>query len=206
VRIIAGKYKRRLLKTLSGTDVTRPTSDRVRESLFNMLAPEIDGAIVWDLFAGSGALGIESLSRGAAHVTFVEQSAAAFKVIGENLKTLGIPPDTYTLVHSDVELFLRSRKAGAANSAPQVSLVLADPPYHSTWYDDALRALALSGCCADDCLVVLEMKSDRILVQPDATVWTLEDERRYGIAQLQFWRFAGTGSKTDGNDSRIRSI
>jgi 16S rRNA (guanine966-N2)-methyltransferase len=197
VRVIAGKYKRRLLKTLSGTDVTRPTADRVRESLFNMLAPEIDGAIVWDLFAGSGALGIESLSRGAAHVTFVEQSPAACKIIGENLKTLGISPDNYTVVNIDVELFLKKFISGPANSASQVSMVLADPPYHSAWYDEALRALALSGRCADDCLVVLEMKTGRELQEPDTAAWMLEDERRYGIAQLQFWRFLGTRGKTD---------
>ncbi|NBX16922.1 MAG: 16S rRNA (guanine(966)-N(2))-methyltransferase RsmD [Proteobacteria bacterium] len=199
MRVIAGKYKRRLLKTLAGTDVTRPTADRVRESLFNMLAPEIDGAIVWDLFAGSGALGIEALSRGAGHVTFVEQSAAACKVIGENLKTLGIHPDTYTLVVGNVETFLQNRTSGAANSAPQVSLVLADPPYHSAWYDEALGALASSGRCARDCLVVLEMKSDRILIPPDLALWSLVDERRYGIAQLQFWRLADTGSSSDDN-------
>ncbi len=194
MRVIAGKYKRRLLKTLPGTEVTRPTSDRARESLFNMLAPEIDGAIVWDLFAGSGALGIESLSRGATHVTFVEQSAAACKVIAENLKTLGIPPENYSLVNANVENFLRqvadSRSGRDAKSASQVSVVLADPPYQSAWYDEALRDLALTGACADGCLVVLEMKAGRLVKQPDAALWTLEDERKYGIAQLQFWRFS----------------
>jgi len=194
VRVIAGKYKRRLLKTLPGTEVTRPTSDRVRESLFNMLAPEIDGAIVWDLFAGSGALGIESLSRGATHVTFVEQSSAACKVIAENLKTLGIPSENYTLVNANVEKFLLqftdSHSGRDAKSASQVSVVLADPPYQSAWYDEALRDLALTGACTDGCLVVLEMKTGRLVRQPDAALWTLEDERKYGIAQLQFWRYS----------------
>lgn len=196
MRVIAGKYKRRLLKTLVGTDVTRPTSDRVKESLFNMLAPELEGAIIWDLFAGSGALGIESLSRGAAHVTFVEQSAAAVRVIEENLKTLSIPSTDYTLVHSSVDDFLTraaASRSSQAKSAAQVSVVLADPPYDSSWYDAALRGIAGTGACEEACLVVLEMKTGRIVPQPDERLWSLEDERKYGIAQLQFWRYSKTG-------------
>ena len=192
MRVIAGKYKRRLLKTLPGTDVTRPTGDRVKESLFNMLAPEISGAIVWDLFAGSGALGIEALSRGAAHVTFVEQSSAAQRVILENLKTLSIPPESYDVVSLGVSDFLARqrdlRQSGSVNHAPLVSVVLADPPYQSTWYDEALEALAASQGCDHNCLLVLEMKTGRLVSAPPGDRWELEGERRYGIAQLQFWR------------------
>jgi len=197
VRVIAGKYKRRLLKTLPGTDVTRPTSDRVKESLFNMLSLDIQGAIVWDLFAGSGALGIEALSRGAEHVTFVEESQSACKMILENLKTLGVPAESYTVVCAGVADFLNrqatTRAEGSANHAPLVSVVLADPPYHSPWYDVALGGLASSGACASDCLVVLEMKAGRAIPLPKDEVWELADERKYGIAQLQFWRFHGRG-------------
>lgn len=198
MRVIAGKYKRRLLKTLPGTDVTRPTSDRVKESLFNMLAPDIQGAIVWDLFAGSGALGIEALSRGAAHVTFVEESPAAQRIIQENLKTLNVPPETYRVVGSSVQEFLRGgahqqASGNAANHAALVSVVLADPPYLSSWYDEALESLAVSGGCEPGCLVVLEMKTGRTLPQPSQDSWELEDERKYGIAQLHFWRFLGRG-------------
>lgn len=197
MRVIAGKYKRRLLKTLPGIDVTRPTSDRVKESLFNMLAPEIEGAIVWDLFAGSGALGIESLSRGAAHVTFVEKSPAARKVIMENLKTLAVSPDNYAISSLGVEEFLKnaakSKPAHEENSASLVSVVLADPPYDSNWYDEALREISLTQKCADGCLLVLEMKAGRVIPPADAKQWTLEDERKYGIAQVQLWRFSRTG-------------
>lgn len=197
MRVIAGKYKRRLLKTLPGTDVTRPTSDRVKESLFNMLAPEMVGAIVWDLFAGSGALGIESLSRGASHVCFVEKSSDARKVILENLQTLGVPAASYTLINADVSDFLRgfakSNPAEPANSAADVSVVLADPPYDSPWYDEALKDIAETRKCSDQCLVVLEMKNGRVIPQPDERMWSLEDERTYGIAQLQFWRYTRMG-------------
>lgn len=197
MRVIAGKYKRRLLKTLPGTDVTRPTSDRVKESLFNMLAPDIQGAIVWDLFAGSGALGIEALSRGASHVTFVEESAAAQRMIVENLKNLNVSPETYRVVGAPVQEFLKlaakHQGSDAANRAALVSVVLADPPYQSSWYDEALESLAVSEACEAGCLLVLEMKTGRTIPQPLHNSWELEDERKYGIAQLQFWRFHGRG-------------
>lgn len=197
MRVIAGKYKRRLLKTLPGTDVTRPTSDRVKESLFNMLAPDIQGAIVWDLFAGSGALGIEALSRGASHVTFVEESVAAQRMIVENLKNLNVSPETYRVVGAPVQEFLKlvakQQGSDAANRAALVSVVLADPPYQSSWYDEALESLAVSEACEPGCLLVLEMKTGRTIPQPLANSWELEDERKYGIAQLQFWRFHGRG-------------
>lgn len=194
VRVISGKYKRRLLKTLTGTDTTRPTSDRVKENLFNILSSDIQGAIVWDLFAGSGALGIEALSRGARHVTFVDASTDACRIIAENLKTIGIPAENYTIVARDVAAFLGDlsarAKARPANAAALVSVVLADPPYSASWYDEALHMLAASGSCEPECLVVLEMKSDRTRVAADERLWSLEDERTYGIAQLQFWRFS----------------
>ncbi|MEY2988238.1 MAG: rRNA ((966)-N(2))-methyltransferase RsmD [Pseudomonadota bacterium] len=197
VRVISGKYKRRLLKTLSGTDITRPTSDRVKENLFNILSFDIQGAIVWDLFAGSGALGIEALSRGAQHVTFVEQSAGACQIISENLRTLGIPSEQYRLVSGSVTDFLqahaRAAEKSSANNAALVSVVLADPPYQSNWYDEALDLLAATKVCAPECLVVLEMNSDRILSHSDELTWQLEDERKYGLAQLQFWRFLKEG-------------
>lgn len=199
MRVIAGKYKRRLLKTLAGTDVTRPTSDRVKESLFNMLAPDISGAIVWDLFAGSGALGIEALSRGAEHVTFVEESPAAAKVISENLKVLQVPSENYSLVNSTVEVFLARKKEEldrpSAKPAPPVSVVLADPPYQSSWYDEALLKLDGTRSCAEDCLVVLEMKAGRLVPEEAFPQWEKVDERVYGIAQVQFWRHRGGEEK-----------
>ncbi|MGH9847800.1 MAG: RsmD family RNA methyltransferase, partial [Blastocatellia bacterium] len=88
MRVIAGLYKGRRLKTLEGFAV-RPTSDRMRETLFNILAPRIEGARFADVCAGSGAVGIEALSRGAAHVTFIESSRKAAGVISENLQHCG---------------------------------------------------------------------------------------------------------------------
>src|SRR5262245_57851584 len=100
MRVIAGLYKGRRLKTLEGLSV-RPTSDRLRETLFNILMPRIEGAMFADVCAGSGAIGIEALSRGAGHVTFIESSLKAARIISENLRSCGIKRD-YELMNRDV--------------------------------------------------------------------------------------------------------
>src|SRR5258707_685400 len=89
MRVIGGEFRSRALKSLPGLDV-RPTPDRLREALFNILAPRIAGAVFADLYAGTGSVGIEALSRGAARAIFIEQKHAAVRVIRENLKTLGV--------------------------------------------------------------------------------------------------------------------
>ena len=131
VRIIAGKYRRRHLKTLEG-DATRPMLDRMRETLFNILAPEIDGAVFVDLYAGSGAVGIEALSRGAARAIFVETSLAAVKVITENLALLGIGPEA-EILPIPVRAALKSING---------EIVFLGPPYALTEeYEATLAAL-----------------------------------------------------------------
>src|SRR5215831_7547215 len=89
VRVIAGEFRSRLLKSLPGLDI-RPTPDRLREALFNVLAPRLEGAVFADVYAGTGAVGIEALSRGAARAIFVEQNRNALGVIRANLKSLGL--------------------------------------------------------------------------------------------------------------------
>src|SRR5215475_13079883 len=96
MRVIGGEFRSRTLKSLPGLDV-RPTPDRLREALFNVLAPDIEGKIFADLYAGTGAVAIEALSRGAARAILVEQSRAAAAVIRENLKSLGIESRTQLL-------------------------------------------------------------------------------------------------------------
>jgi len=126
MRIIAGSYRSRPLKAPPGLS-TRPTSDRLRETLFNVLAPRIQGAAFLDLYAGSGAVGIEALSRRAAHVTFVERAPAALKVLRGNLERLEIGSDLS--IHSgSVGAFLRS--AVQARPKPErYEVVFLDPPY-----------------------------------------------------------------------------
>jgi 16S rRNA (guanine(966)-N(2))-methyltransferase RsmD len=122
MRIIAGSYRSRTLAAPPGL-ATRPTSDRLRETLFNVLAPRIEGAVFLDLYAGSGAVGIEALSRGAARVEFVERAPAALSVLRANLSKLGVT-DGFRIHNRSVGGFLRLLKAGAG-----FDLVFLDPPY-----------------------------------------------------------------------------
>ena len=121
MRIIAGKWKSRRLIPVPVRGV-RPTTDHVREAWMSILGPRIRGAAVADLFAGSGALGLEALSRGAAHVTFVERSRRAIRVLERNIRALGAGGDT-TVVRGDVLAHLRTL------DPLRCDLVLADPPY-----------------------------------------------------------------------------
>jgi 16S rRNA (guanine966-N2)-methyltransferase len=128
MRIIAGQYRSRVLAAPAGM-ATRPTSDRLRETLFNVLAPKIAGMRFLDLYAGSGAVGIEALSRGAAQVTFVERAPAALKAVRLNLEQLGITAGFQ--IHGDtVAGFLRSVSAASPKREPYEVLFM-DPPYEA---------------------------------------------------------------------------
>ncbi|MBI4261011.1 MAG: 16S rRNA (guanine(966)-N(2))-methyltransferase RsmD [Actinobacteria bacterium] len=121
MRVIAGQARGRRLAPVPGG--TRPLADRAREGLFSSLGPAVDGAGVLDLFAGTGALGIEALSRGAARATFVDRAASAIRTIHDNLSRTGLA-DRATVVRSDVLRFLRGPPGEA-----RFDLVLLDPPY-----------------------------------------------------------------------------
>ena len=156
MRIIAGRWKGRRLKAPTWPGL-RPTSDKLRETLFNVLAPRIEGARVFDGYAGTGALGIEALSRGAAHVTFVEKNRRAAALIDANLAACGIEGG-YTIHCADV--------AAALNAAPAADvfdLILLDPPYDIENVSAALEAAARRVAAGG--LVVLERDARR---EPDA--------------------------------------
>lgn len=133
MRVIGGEFRSRVLKSLPGVDV-RPTPDRMRESLFSILAPRIDGAIFLDLYAGTGAVGIEALSRGAARALFVEHNLAAVEVIRGNLKSLGL------------EKRGRVWQGKAASVIPKLEradIAFLDPPYPlEQEYEKSMMALA----------------------------------------------------------------
>jgi 16S rRNA (guanine966-N2)-methyltransferase len=127
MRVIGGEFRSRLLKSLPGLDV-RPTPDRLREALFNVLAPRIEGAVFADVYAGTGAVGIEALSRGAARAVFLEQNRAAVRVIRENLRTLGLAGRAQ--VHHG--------RAASLLPGIEADIVFLDPPYrleseYETW-------------------------------------------------------------------------
>jgi 16S rRNA (guanine966-N2)-methyltransferase len=131
MRVIGGEFRSRHLKALPGLAL-RPTPDRLREALFNVLAPRIEGAVFLDAYAGTGSVGIEALSRGAAHAVFIEKNLAAAKVIQENLASLGVV-DRATVVR---------RPSLAALSGFEAGIYFLDPPYAApAEYTSALRLL-----------------------------------------------------------------
>ena len=168
MRVIAGRYKGRRLAAPAGPD-TRPTSDRTREALFSVLGSRVEGARVLDLFAGSGALGIEALSRGASEATFVETSPAALRSLRANLEPLDAAAETH---RSDVRRFL----GVASRAARQYDLVFLDPPYRLAAPLGSVLSEALPAVLAPGAVVVSE--SDRR--SPLALDLPLLDERRYG--------------------------
>src|SRR3954470_12662104 len=168
MRVIAGMYGGRRLSAPPGSP-PRPTSDRVREALFSILGPRVDGARVLDLFAGSGALGLEALSRGAAEATFVDSAPAAIAAVRANLNALGGAAEVR---RADALRFLRA----AAGQARHYDLVLLDPPYRLAARLGRELSEALPAVLADGALVVSE--SDRRA--PLSLDLTMTDERRYG--------------------------
>jgi 16S rRNA (guanine966-N2)-methyltransferase len=168
VRVIAGRYGGRRLQAPPGA-ATRPTSDRVREALFSLLGDRVEGARVLDLFAGSGALGIEALSRGAAGADFVDVAAPAVRAVEANLAALGIDAPVR---RSDALRALRT----ASRAARQYDLVFLDPPYRRAAHLARELTEALPAVLAPGALVVSE--SDRRA--PLELELPLLDERRYG--------------------------
>ena len=162
MRVIAGALKGRRLKAPTW-DGLRPTSDKLRETLFNILAPRIQGAEVLDGYAGTGAVGIEALSRGAARVVFVERDRRAQALIAANLEACGIPPHGYTIEGGELVAALRRLPAAAA-----FDLVLLDPPYDIADTHEALAAAAAR--LRPGGLIVLERATRRDPGAPAALV------------------------------------
>jgi 16S rRNA (guanine(966)-N(2))-methyltransferase RsmD len=119
MRVIAGRFRRRLLKTLPGLEV-RPTPDRLRETLFNVIAPQVEGALFIDAYAGTGAVGIEALSRGARRAIFIEKNRGALVVLRENLKSLGVERESEVIAKPVLK---------ALGRAPEADIFFLDPPY-----------------------------------------------------------------------------
>jgi 16S rRNA (guanine966-N2)-methyltransferase len=183
MRIIAGKHRGRTIHAPAGSKV-RPTADRVREALFNILEHgdyTLSGARVIDLFAGSGALGLEAISRGAAHALFVEDAASSRAAIRRNIEALGLTGAT--------RIFRRDATALGAVPAGIAPFTLAflDPPYDKGLIVPALRALSEGGWLARGATLIAEMRDDET-IEPPAS-FSQHDERIYGETKLSFLRF-----------------
>ena len=178
LRIVAGKWRSRLLP-IAGVEGLRPTAERVRETLFNWLAPVIDGSRCLDLFAGSGALGIEALSRGAEAVVFVERSAAAARQLGKSLSALGA--DGGNVVAANALDFLREK------SPSTFDIVFLDPPFAADYYAELCRLLADRGWVSTGSLVYLEQ--DRAEAVPELPPgWQLQKEKTAGNVRYSLVR------------------
>jgi 16S rRNA (guanine966-N2)-methyltransferase len=213
MRIIAGKYRGRRLKSPPSLQ-TRPTSDRLRETLFNILAPRIEGVRFLDLCAGTGAVGIEALSRGAAHVTLVDQSRKMCALIETNLDALKVDEDEIEIVNSEALVFLQNRvkkqakpsltaptPAGLPVWGPRVGLlprlhqlfdiIFFDPPYAAD-YEAVLDYLGEQAArlLAEDGMMIVEHDKKKELAEKVGTL------RRYrllkqGDSQLSFYNLTG---------------
>lgn len=184
MRIVAGRFRGRTLASPSDRKV-RPTSDRVRESLFDILTSRLDdgfeGLAVLDLFAGSGALGIEALSRGAERCVFVDNGPEARGCLAANIETFGLGGITKVLRRDATIL-------GDAGKFGPFDLVFADPPYAKGLGEKALAAAAEGGWIAPGAMVVLEEKRSADVDAPDGL--NLTDTRTYGETALLFFEMA----------------
>jgi 16S rRNA (guanine966-N2)-methyltransferase len=189
MRVIAGKYRGRPLRSLRGTDI-RPTSDRLRETLFNILTagnPDALNGTLWlDLFAGTGAVGIEALSRGARQIYFVENSLPATKLIEQNLHSLGIA-DGHKILQGDLlRILWRLQREHVA-----ADVVFLDPPYRMQYaYEESLSALAESSLVWAMTLVIAEHEKT---FDPGDEFGSLRRIRKLvqGNAALSFYRIGG---------------
>lgn len=186
MRIVGGRHRGRRIEAPAGRDV-RPTSDRARESLFNILAhstrfgddaPDLDGAVVLDAFAGSGALGLEALSRGAAHAIFLDNDFTALRIIKANAESLGETANV-TILKADA-----TRPPRAPRSA---AFAFLDPPYSKDLAAPALMALAEGNWLAPAAIVSVELGPADEFDPPSS--FTAVDERRYGKARLVLLRY-----------------
>lgn len=154
MRVISGSARRLLLKTVEGTD-TRPTTDRIKETLFNMLQPELYDKSFLDLFSGSGAIGIEALSRGARAAVFVESDSRCAACIRDNLTTTHLEEGA-TLLNCDVMAGLRKLE----EREEAFDFIFMDPPYNQLYEKAVLTYLASSGLADQDTLIIAEASKE----------------------------------------------
>jgi len=180
LRVISGSARGHKLKTPEG-DSTRPTSDRVKESLFNILTPYIAGAHVLDLFAGTGNLGIEALSRGAEHAVFVDRSHVCFRIINENLEHTKLK-DKATVIAGDVAGSIKKLH----DQSKKFDIIFMDPPYNKNLVDDTINILTKNDIMKADGIIVAEMDIDD-KVSERYGPFKLTRSRKYGDTVLAFY-------------------
>ena len=171
MRVITGTARGRRLKTPEGMDI-RPTTDNVKESVFNIIQFDIEGRRVLDLFAGTGQLGIECLSRGAREVVFVDKSPAAVKIVKENLKSCGF---SATVVHRDAPEYL--------DGCGRFDLIFVDPPYDAGLYETVLEKINSVDILSDGGIIICESRRDTAMPEMRAP-YRKRREYNYGKVKL----------------------
>lgn len=187
MRIVGGKFRGRALATPQSQDI-RPTTDRAREALFNILINQLghdwSALRALDMFAGTGALGLEALSRGAAHGLFVETSVEGRGLIRDNIEAFGLTGIARILRRDATDM-------GPVGTMEPFNLAFADPPYGKSLGEAAYQSAAAGGWLSDGALCILEEAASSPFDLPPG--FALEDERRYGETSLRFMRFAKAG-------------
>ena len=182
MRVISGSARGRRLKELQGMD-TRPTTDKVKESLFNIIQFEIEGRRVLDLFGGTGQLGIEALSRGADHCTFVDMRKEAAALIRENLKLTGLS-ERSRVVQGDALSFLSS-------CGEKFDVILLDPPYHTELLEKSVKRITEFDILREHGIMICESAAERELPALPPP-YERGREYRYGKIRLTVCRRAGS--------------
>ncbi|SHJ25828.1 16S rRNA (guanine(966)-N(2))-methyltransferase RsmD [Desulfatibacillum alkenivorans DSM 16219] len=182
MRIIAGSRKGRKLKPVNIPGI-RPTSDRVREAVFSILYQTVVEANVADLFAGTGAMGMEALSRGAAHCLFVEGNPKALSLINENLKHMDLEKNSQSVRWDAMKNLQCLKRTGL-----KFDLIFADPPYALNAVEDVLQVLAESDALNPEAVVVFESAANQEVVEK-TNAFELTDQRKYGKTLVSFFRF-----------------
>ena len=190
MRVITGTARGRRLKTLEGSDV-RPTTDRVKEAVFSVIQFDIEGRRVLDLFAGSGQMGIEALSRGACEAVFVDSSSASVAVVRENLRTCG-RPKAAVVVQGNALAYLSPR-----SGRREFDYAFLDPPYRKGILQSVLPAVA--SVMKPGGAIICESPSDEELPE-SAGDFTIDREYRYGRIRISFYRVPMRESSENGGD------
>ena len=177
MRIIAGKYKRTPIKTLEGDDITRPTRDMVKEALFSTITIYSDTRFL-DLFSGSGAIGLEALSRDAKEVVFNDINKDAVRIIKDNLKHLNEEREVYNLDYQDCLKQLEGRT---------FDYIYCDPPYKFKAYEDLFYYVKQYGSLDKKGIMILEVRKDTDLKE-EYLNFSLYKEKRYGINKLLYYK------------------
>lgn len=181
MRVVAGERKGMPLKAITGT-TTRPTTDKVKESIFNIIGPFFDGGIVLDLFAGSGGLGIESLSRGASKAIFVEKDGRAYQTLHENIKKC-----RYEDVSETFKTDAARAVKGLLKRDIQLDYLFLDPPYHKTEYYDLLNTLVSNSKLSNDAIIVCE-HSVEVKLPTNYGSYILTRQETYGSTIISVYR------------------